>query len=98
MLHKTSFALKFIEWYTLDFLESGADFYVIVEHQGDEGALPAVRFDYPTFVSDPDQYDSVASSLSEVKDVSGPSTYTWLDKYDEWGQCAPCCSRHCSMW
>ena len=36
--------------------------YVVVEHEGDEEAPPADRFDYPTFSSDPDQYDSIASS------------------------------------
>ena len=55
---------------------------------------PAGRFDYPAFSRGP---------FVEISDAFAASPYVrgagddWLDAYDAWGGCAPCCDLHCAL-
>ena len=95
ILRDDSFALRFIETWSVTFREYGPSFSVVVEHERDSAPVAlSERFDYPGYTAG--ALVDLSSRLSASPHVAGPHD-DWLDTYDVWATCAPCCDRHCAL-
>ena len=94
VLMPDSFALKFLDRFLDKFATEKLGFNLILDTSGDAELSPAQGMDYQKFQTQ--TLSGLSVSMTDLKYVDrGPLAPNWLDLYEEWLACTPCCARQC---